>query len=88
MIALFEPEGALLMIALFETRDGMTRWQMVDEGRPPLVVRFAMMPDLSFVPRPLEKECEIPAHSIREYELIEHRRDRIGKVYAYYREKL
>jgi hypothetical protein len=73
------------MLALFETRDGLVRWEHVE----PLQhrIRRPLMRDLSFAD-PLASAHDVPSILLRTYEQIEIRRDSKGQEYLYYREVL
>ena len=75
------------MIALFETRDGMTRWMEVDRSmRYGDRIRFALIPALTPVFDPSDARF-VPDFRTREYELMEVRTDPRGREYLYYLER-
>ncbi len=74
------------MIALCETRDGMSRWIEVDRSMEyGDIIELALVPDLK---PDLNQEAQRLAPSFRlcQYEMIERRRDGNGQEYLYYLE--
>jgi hypothetical protein len=74
------------MMALFETADGMTKWQLVQDPLPH-IVRFAIISPFALMDNYHSDEKIVPPFLHRDYEMIEIRRDRSDKEYVYYREK-
>lgn len=73
------------MIALLESADGLWKWIIVQDPVPrywrvAIISPFALMDNYHAIER------NVPPFLHREYELIEIRRDRSGKEYAFYRE--